>query len=477
MEFFKKYHVSGTAFLYLIALFFLASCGQNRKKENQHDSDYNQLSDLQRIRETGTLKVIIDYNSSNYFIYRGKPMGYKYELIQALCNHLEVKPEFTVSNNMAETFDGLKTGRFDLIAKNLTVTREWAADVDFTQPLKQTRQVLVQRKPGGNTPDSMYLKSTLEMAGKEIHIQQNSSYYRRLYNLSEEIGSLIKITEDSLNGVEQLVAMVARGEIDYTVCNENVALLNSSYYPNLDVSLKISFPQHIAWAVRKGSPEWREFLNEWIMEFKKSGEYRRIYHHYFVRPRTAGRFSSNYHSITGGKISDYDDLVKEIALKHGWDWRLISSIMFHESRFDPDAESWSGAFGLMQLIPATAESLGVEDIMDPRQNIEGGILLLNWLDKQLIKTIPDSTERVKFVLASYNIGLGHVKDAQRLAKKFGKDSHIWENNVDFYLRHKSSEKYFMDPVVRWGYARGEEAFNFVNRVIVNYEHYRNLIPE
>jgi membrane-bound lytic murein transglycosylase F len=122
-------------------------------------------------------------------------------------------------------------------------------------------------------------------------------------------------------------------------------------------------------------------------------------------------------------------------------------------------------------------STGCIDINEPRQNIEGGVLLLNWLDEQLKAALPDSSERVKFVLASYNIGLGHVKDAQRLAKKYGKDSHIWENNVDYFLKNKSAEKYIEDPAVKWGYARGEEAYNFVYRVIGNYEHYRNLIPE
>ena len=114
---------------------------------------------------------------------------------------------------------------------------------------------------------------------------------------------------------------------------------------------------------------------------------------------------------------------------------------------------------------------------DPRQNIEGGVLLLNWLDDQLKPEVPDSSERVKFVLASYNIGLGHVKDAQRLAQKYGKDSNVWENNVDYFLKNKSAEKYLEDSVVKWGYARGEEAYNFVSRVMGNYEHYRNLIPE
>jgi membrane-bound lytic murein transglycosylase F len=271
--------------------------------------------------------------------------------------------------------------------------------------------------------------------------------------------------------------MVSRGEINYTVSDENVARLNQSYYPNLDVSLKISFPQNIAWAIRKSSVGWKAYLDNWIDGFKKTDQYSQIYHQYFVSPRTAGRFYSGFHSISGGKISEYDELIKEIAGRNGWDWRLISSIMYHESRFNNEAESWGGAIGLMQLMPATAESMGVEDVTDPRQNIEGGVLLLNWLDKQLRPSVPDSAERVKFVLAAYNIGLGHVEDARRLALKYGKDSNIWDNNVDYFIKNKSAEKYIADPVVKLGYARGEEAYNFVIRVTGNYEHYRNLIPE
>ncbi|RIH66143.1 lytic transglycosylase F [Mariniphaga sediminis] len=460
-----------TLFLFFVVLFFVSSVGCKRKREKEAGND------LQHIQETGILRVVIDFNSTNYFVYRGRPMGYQYELIQSLCNDLEVKAEITVSNDMTETFEGLKSGQFDLIAKNLTVTRARSLEVDFTEPLKQTRQVIVQRKPSKNTPDSLFLKSTTGLAGKKVHVQKNTSYYRRLTHLSNEIGYPIEIVKDSVNGVEQLVAMVSRGEIDYTVCDENVAILNQSYYPNIDVSLKISFPQNIAWAVRKGSGEWREYLNRWITKFEKTEKYRQIYYRYFVSPRTSGRFNSEYHSISGGKISEFDPVVKKLAVKYGWDWRLISSVMYHESRFNPEAESWGGAYGLMQLMPNTAEALGVNDIYDPQQNIEGGILLLNWLDKQLITSISDSTERIKFVLAAYNIGLGHVQDAQRLAEKYGKNSHVWENNVDYYLRYKSSEKYFEDPVVRWGYCRGEEAFNFVDRVIGNYEHYRNLIPQ
>ena len=131
----------------------------------------------------------------------------------------------------------------------------------------------------------------------------------------------------------------------------------------------------------------------------------------------------------------------------------------------------------MQLVPETAEALGIENYKDPAQNIKGGILMLNWLNERLIESVPDSVQRVKFVLAAYNVGLGHVKDAQRLAKKYGKNSQVWDKNVDYFLLHKSSEKNYKHPVVRWGYCRGEQPYNYVNRVVHNYMHYKNVIPE
>jgi len=126
-------------------------------------------------------------------------------------------------------------------------------------------------------------------------------------------------------------------------------------------------------------------------------------------------------------------------------------------------------------MPAVAETYGIENIEDPKQNVKGGILLLNALNDRFIKSIPDSTERIKFVLAAYNIGLGHVYDAQRLAKKYGKNPLVWENNVDIYLQNKSEEKYFKDEVVRFGYCRGEEATDFVRNVTNNYNQYKNVI--
>lgn len=461
-------------FLFTVAILF-AAC--NLRHKETKIPELIPISDLQRIKDVGVLKAVVDYNSTNYFVYRGKPMGFKYDLLKELAKELGVELEIIVSNSLSETFDGLKNDRFDVAAKSLTITKERSEQFDFTVPILQTKQVLVQRNTVNSELDSTYIKTTLELAGKKVYVQKNTSHFLRLNHLSEEIGSPIYIVEDTIFGVEQLVSRVAKGEIDYTVCDENVAKLNKTYYPNLDVSLNISFEQNIAWAIRKGSDEWKSYLDNWITTFKKTKKYNIFYHKYFESPRTVNRMESDFHSIVGGKISKYDDMVKELAIENNWDWRLISSIIYHESRFEEDAGSWAGAYGLMQLMASTAKRLGVEDYKDPQQNIKAGILFLNWLDKQFMVSISDSTERIKFVLASYNIGMGHVQDAQRLAEKYGKSTLIWEDNVDFFLLNKSSGKYYKDPVTRYGYCRGEEAYNYVLRVLDSYDHYLNVIDE
>lgn len=478
MIFFKK----NKLFLLPLALGFviilpLVSCSHLEKsKKESDDSKPEVVNELERIKDSGVLKAVVDYNSTNYFVYRGRPMGFKFELLQQLAKDLGVKLEIHVSNNMAETFSGLNDNRFDLIAKNLTVTRERTSLVDFTIPIDHTEQVLVQRKPVTKEDSAAFVQSAIDIEGKVIYVQKNTSYYRRMVNLAEETGNQFEIVEDTVYGVEQLVANVAKGEIDYTVCDDNIALLNKTYYPNIDVSVKVSFPQKIAWAVRKNSRDWLVYLNSWIREFKGTKKYAYLYYKYFESPRTVARLESDFHSITGGQISQYDNMVMEYSSHHNWDWRLISSIIYQESRFNPQAGSWAGAYGLMQLMPKTAEALGVENIDDPEENIKGGILLLNWINQQYAETVTDSTQRIKFVLASYNIGMGHVQDAQRLAEKFGKDKNTWDDNVDFYLRYKSKAQYYKDPVVKFGYCQGEQAYQYVHKVLNNYKHYLNVIP-
>lgn len=463
----------------LALLLLLFSCGKN--KDKQQKAKDKKKSELSQIMKSGKLRAVVDYNSTNYFVYRGRPMGFKYELLQQLAKDMSLELEIFVSNNLQETFEDLNNKRYDLIAKNLTVTKKRSEIITFTTPLEQTRQVLIQRKPSNweklstRAIEDSLIRNQLNLAGEEIYVQKNTSYYRRLINLSDEIGEEIEIIEDSIYGVEQLVSMVSKGEIDFTVCDENVAKVNSTYYPNLDILTPISFPQNIAWAVRKDSDEWLNYLNNWIRNYKKTTSYRILYRKYFKNSRSHLMVASSFHSIGGGNISEYDDLFKAAAEQANLDWRFLAAIAYRESRFNAEAESWAGAYGLMQIMPGSADLFRINEFETPSQNIKVAVKLLKWLDSKFINEIADSTERVKFVLASYNVGLGHVKDAQRLAKKYDKDPNLWRDNVDYFLLNKSASKFYKDPVVRWGYCRGEEPYSYVNKVLESYQHYLNII--
>lgn len=466
----------------LISLLFEACVNRENRSNRILDENGKEISILQRIKNSGKLIGLVDYNSTNYFIYRGEPMGYQFEMLKAFAAYLEVKLEIITNNSLDESFLSLQKGEVDLIAIGLTKTKERSNVVAFSDPLDQTRQVLVQRKPDNwrkmatmDEIESKLIRNPIQLAGKTIVIQKASSFKTRLQNLSNEIGDTIHIIEDEFRELEQLIADVANGEIDYTISDEHIALVNQKYYPNIDVKTPVSFPQNIAWGIRIGEDELRVELNNWLAGFKNTLTARLLYNKYFKNPRALNIATSEYNSIGGGKISVYDEVVKEISDRYELDWRFLSSIIYQESGFKQNAKSWMGAFGLMQLMPATAEMFGVDSLSSPAEQIEAGVKFIQWLDKQIPEEVTDKDERVKFVLASYNVGLGHILDARRLAEKYNSNPNIWTNNVDTFLLQKSDPHFYRDSVVRYGYCRGSEPYNFVIEILDRYEHYSNLI--
>lgn len=462
---------------------FFEGCGHSDSKNIELSEDIRNkgsLSDLEEIQERGKLVVVTDFNSTSYFIYRGQPMGYQYQMLQELANYLDLRLEIKTSNDLEGSFDNLSRGDIDLIAINLTVTADRKERVTFTYPHTQTRQVLVQRMPENyksmhrSQLEESLVSDQLGLAGKTVYVQKGSVYAKRLESLSNEIGEEIDIIQVPVEA-EQLIQMVARGEIDYTVSDENVANVNKSYFPYLDVSTAVSFTQNLAWAVRLGSTELKEEIDYWLKDFKTTARYAVIYNKYFDNQHSVSIVKSDYYALGSGKISKYDEIIKRECEKIGWDWRLVSSMVYQESRFNPDAVSWAGAYGLMQLMPRTAARFGVGRKSSPESHIRAGVNFIKWLDNRFIDDITDPVERTKFVLASYNVGKGHVDDARRLAEKYGDNPNIWEGSVEHWLLNKSQPKYYRDAVVKYGYARGIETYNYVNQVIDRYEHYKNIV--
>ncbi|MEJ2109334.1 MAG: transporter substrate-binding domain-containing protein [Acidobacteriota bacterium] len=438
--------------------------------------------DLAQIRERGKLIAITSYSSTSYFLYRGRPMGYEYELLRHLCDHLGLDLEVKVAENMDRIIDMLLRGEGDLISYGMAITRDRQEKMAFTEPHTKTHQVLVQRKPDGwrnmqlHEIEEALIRDPLDLVGKTVSVRRDSAYYSRLKNLMGEIGGTINVrTVPGQLETEELIRMVANGEIDYTISDYNIAAINATYYENIDIDTSISFNQRIAWALRKNSPQLLQVINDWIREMRKTSDYYVIYNRYFKNDKAfRRRIDSEYFSRSGGRISKYDELLKEKAQELSWDWRLLASVVYQESRFNPAVESWAGAIGLMQIMPNTAEHLGVEDIEDPTDNIAAGVEYLKDLQKNF-DDIPDAEERIKFVLASYNVGVGHVLDARRLAEKYGADSDVWTDQVESWILKKSQSKYYNDDVVEYGYCRGTEPYRYVREIMERFNQYRLFI--
>ncbi len=474
---FKNKKLSDTKlFLFLTIVFLVLSCKSNIENPAEHIS-------IEKIKKRGKIVAITGFNAYSYFIYKGRTMGYEYELLQRFAKTLGVDVEIKISKDIDDMFRMLENGEGDLIAFNLTVTGSRKEKADFTIPMSTTHQVLVQRKPDNwrklnlDQINRQLIKNPLDLEYKTIHVRKGSVYQERLENLSNEIGGHIDIVDaaDSLS-VEDLMEQVAQGEIDYTISDENIAHLNKAYHSNLDIGTHISFPQKIAWAVKKGSTDFLEELNSWIEEFTQKLDYYVIYDRYYkYRAYYKARRSSKYFLSESGGISQYDEMIKEYAKRIGWDWRLLASLIFQESKFKPGVQSWAGAAGLMQLLPETAEAHGANDIYDPKENLEAGVDYIKWLDNYWSKYIENKEERIKFILASYNIGFGHIEDARRLAEKHGANPNIWNRNVAEFLLKKSKPKYYNDEVVRNGYSNGKETIAYVKNIIQRYKRYKQFV--
>jgi membrane-bound lytic murein transglycosylase F len=438
--------------------------------------------DLDSIRKRGKLIAVTDFNSTNYFIYKGEPMGFNYELLKTFSDVIGIDLEIIPENHPEKAYRMLESGEADLLALSLFADSAVQEKIHYTTPISETRQVLVQRKPRNwrslttAALNKAIIRDQSGLAGKTIFVQAGSSYARNLISMSRENIDSMSIIEVPFEP-EKLIQHVASGEIEYTVCDESLALVNSTYFPAIDISTTVSRNQSISWGVReKNSEDLLAEFNKWIVSFRKTGSYANLYAKYFKNSRSVSIIRSDLYALRSGKVSNYDDMIRKFSASIDWDWRLLASLICQESRFDPHVESYAGAFGLMQIMPDTGKNYGIDSTSTPEENVEAGIRYIRWLHSIFDPKIPDEKERINFILASYNAGPGHVLDAMKLAEKNGMDPHKWNGNVAVWLLKKSQPVYYNDAVVKNGYFRGVESVNFVSEILERFEHYKNIIP-
>ena len=427
-------------------------------------------SPLEKILERGCLNIATFYNTTDYYVYQGITRGFHYDLAQDFADYLGVKLQIVeVNNNIDTAIQRLQAGKYEVLAVSLTQTPERREQLRFSQPFFHTGEVLVQNRK--KAP----IKNMAELDGKEVFITKSAASYKKvLQEIQDSLNIHIYVTEIDEYSTEDLMHLVETGEINYTIIDENVARASGFSMRNIDYSLKLRDDISISWATAPKAGLLTSEINNWLKIIQKSGKLNYLYKRYFQNRQSVPHHTSKYAMLKQGIISPFDDLLKKESQRLGWDWRLLAALVFAESQFDPEAESDMGAYGLMQIIPETAEHFHVSDYFQPDSNIYAGVSYLQYLDKYLTSYVPDSTERVKFVLASYNAGPGHILDAIRLARKYGKDPQRWENQVDYYLLHKNEPQYYQDPLSKNGYCNGPQAYHYVLRVLENYNNYKNI---
>jgi membrane-bound lytic murein transglycosylase F len=430
------------------------------------EQDRFHTGDFDKIGKRRVLRVLLRNNAASYFLYRGELMGFEYELAREFADYHGLRLEVVVPPSHRDIPTWLLEGRADIAMSFLEADDKLGRlGIDFSRPYHYARQHIVVHKD--DTAESIQ-----DLDHRTIFVRHHSHYWERLSQLQQE-GARFKLraTDDAVE-TEQLIQMVSRGKYKATLADEH--LLDIELAKGVPVRSAVALEEEIphAIAVRKRNPQLKQALDEFIKRIYKGEYYNVTYNKYFKSRRSVQRLArGRVVDALKGQISPYDKLVRKYSSRYGFDWRLVTAQMYQESKFNPKAKSPVGARGLMQLMPRTARSLGIENVGDPASSIHGGVKYLDWLRDRFDASLPIS-ERTWFTLAAYNAGAGHVHDARRLAAQIGLDPDRWFDHTEQAMLLLSKRHYAKKA--RYGYVNGREPVNYVRDIRQRFEAYIDL---
>jgi len=423
--------------------------------------------DWEAIQEHGVLRVITSNNPASYFMWRGELMGFDYDLIKDFAKQHRLRVRVVVRETPLAMFAALEAGEGDVIAASMTVTpeRQQAGWVFSNRYLEVNEQLI------GEASD-MPLESVQGLAGRTVAVNPETAYYDTLKGL-QAAGLQFDIHEVLQASTEMLIEGVANNEYDLTMADSHLAAMESTYRDDIAVLFQFEPPKEIAWATRKPQKKLRKQLNNYIKRGYRGLFYNVTYNRYFKEKKTIAAHEA-YRVEAGRDISPYDELVREKSLQYGLDWRLITSQMYQESRFNPKARSFAGAQGLMQVMPRTGRQFGYSNLANPENGVSAGLAYIDWLEQRFPARL-DLAEKLYFTLAAYNAGHGHVEDARRLAQRLGKDPDKWFGHVEEAMLLLAKPQYARQA--RYGYVRGSEPVKYVREIKNRYLGYVAALGE
>ena len=314
------------------------------------------------------------------------------------------------------------------------------------------------------------------LSGPETYYEYRGQGFGLQYMMAEAFARSIgtRLRMEIVNDSAELFTHLLNGEADLIAFEIDSTTLANPAVNSLD-SVTLC-PLRSQWVVRSNSVELAEAVNAWwhddtrqrFLDMETTRTTKSKQRRVQVRPAMLNRQK--------GVISSFDEFFVRHAARVGWDWRLLAAQCYQESGFDPRAVSWAGAQGLMQIMPSTASRLGLSrsDVFNPERNIEAAARYLVILN-DAFSDIHSRQERINFVLAAYNGGVGHVRDAMALTSKDGRNPQRW-SDVDVYILKLAQPQFYRDPVVKYGYLRGSETSGYVRQIQARWASYRGAAP-
>lgn len=414
------------------------------------------MTSYERVKQRGVLRVVTRLNGVGCFYKRGELRGHECEVLKAFASHLGVHIQVVTRSNLDSMMAALSAGQVDIVADDLTPTFMRNRNVLYSDPILQTREVLIHRKDN-------QVRDRTELAGKTISIRRGSAYEVEVEKLAAgaNVHSHLLPAHDS---ILEIIQGVADGEWSYTVVDEHIARSSNAQFPTLAEPLVFGEPRSIAFALAPTSNTLLTRLNQWL----SSAEARIIIDAYQEQFLDQGKESRR-------QLSEWDHYFQKYA-EPPFTWLWLAAQANSESAFDPQALSPEGAQGLMQLMPETAVDMQVLNVFDPAESIKGGSKYNHWLYKTYWRHLTPENA-LAFTFASYNSGVGHVLDAQRLALRDNADPNVWFGSVENYIVKLEQQEHYTQPYVRYGYCRGSETKKYVRRIFERYKQYQENFQE
>jgi len=455
----NKFFYSGLALFFAISFFLFGWFSHSAYMPGKR---IEKPSLLDKIKQQKKLNVVLLNAPSTYYIGNEGPQGFEYSLLASYAKHLNVDLNITPAHTVKEALELSKNPNIYITSASLAKTPSREKQYHFGPSYFEVQEQVICNR--GMLGSKKFPRDIEDLEGLSIIVGDDTSYSETLSKLKED-GFDINFSTTSEYSTEELLNMVAQHKIDCTVADSNIYALNLKFFPEIALAFSISGREQLAWLLPKGAKKLEADMYAWLNDFNQKGKMTQLKDHYYSYVLFFDYYNTKiFYKRLKTRLPKYKKHFEEASKKYGIPWTLLASVSYQESHWNPKAKSFTGVRGLMMLTQNTAKMLGVKNRLDPQESINGGTRHLN----QMIKNVPKKVEgenRLKFALAAYNIGLGHIYDAQNLARKSGLNPNIW-SDLKIVLPLLSQKRYYR--TLKYGYARGAEPVKYVE-AIYNYK--------